>query len=108
MGARQYQEVIGFPTSLEIWKNPSHPLQFLKPIFNFPVLHLVPVHGILVVWFRALVARVGRLNCTASRGAARAASRAAAFTTIAPASSPAAVPSAASSFRRSPVGHNRP
>ena len=38
MGARQFQEVIGFPTSLEIWKNPSHPLQFLKSIFNFPVL----------------------------------------------------------------------
>ena len=64
MGARQFQKVVGFPTSLEIWKNPSHPLQFLKPIFNFPVLPLVPVHGIPVVWFRALVARVGRLGYT--------------------------------------------
>ncbi len=33
-------------------------------MFNFRMFPLVPVQEIPVVWFRALVARAGRLSCT--------------------------------------------
>ena len=59
-------------------------------MFNFRVFPLVPVQEIPVVWFRALVARAGRLSCT--RVTAPAAIRTAACAAAAAATASAGCP----------------